>query len=100
MLEIHDNISLVLTDYNMPVMDGLELTQKIRKKYDKKRLPIMALSSDDDSATLAMFLKKGANDYIKKPFSKEEFSCRINNAIESLEYINLLTTYDVSFDDL
>lgn len=100
MLKIHDDISLVITDYNMPVMDGLELTQEIRKVYDKKKLPIMALSSDNDSATLAMFLKKGANDYIKKPFSKEEFSCRINNAIESLEYINMLTTYDVSFDDL
>ena len=100
MLEINDKISLVLTDYNMPVMDGLELTKEIRKKYDKKRLPIIALSSDNDSSTLAMFLKKGANDYIKKPFSKEEFSCRINNMVESIEYINMLTTYDVSFDDL
>ena len=100
MLNTYDDISLVITDYNMPVMDGLELTQEIRKIYDKKRLPIMALSSDNDAATLAMFLKKGANDYIKKPFSKEEFSCRINNTIESLEYINMLTDYDVSFDDL
>ena len=100
MLKTYDDISLVITDYNMPVMDGLELTQEIRKIYDKKKLPIMALSSDSDSATLAMFLKKGANDYIKKPFSKEEFSCRINNTIESLEYIKMLTTYDVDFDDL
>ena len=100
MLKTHDDISLVLTDYNMPVMDGLELTQKIRKTHDKKRLPLIALSSDNDSSTLALFLKKGANDYIKKPFSKEEFSCRINNTIESLEYIQMLTTYDVSFDDL
>jgi len=100
MLKTHDDISLVITDYNMPVMDGLELTQEIRKLYDKKKLPVIALSSNEDSSILAMFLKKGANDYIKKPFSKEEFSCRINNTIESLEYINMLTDYDVSFDDL
>jgi len=100
MLKTYDDLSLVLTDYNMPVMDGLELTQEIRKIHDKKRLPVIALSGDNDSATLAMFLKKGANDYIKKPFSKEEFSCRINNTLESLEYIQMLTTYDVSFDDL
>ena len=100
MLKTYDDISLVLTDYNMPVMNGLELTQEIRAMYDKKRLPVIALSGDDDAATLAMFLKIGANDYIKKPFSKEEFSCRINNTIESLEYIQMLTTYDVSFDDL
>lgn len=100
MLKTYDDISLVITDYNMPVMDGLELTQEIRKLYDKKKFPVIALSSDDDASTLAMFLKKGANDYIKKPFSKEEFSCRMNNTIETLEYINMLTTYDVSFDDL
>ena len=100
MLKTYDDISLVLTDYNMPVMDGLELTQEIRKMYDKKKLPIIVLSADNDASTLAIFLKKGANDYIKKPFSKEEFSCRIHNTLESLEYIQMLTTYDVNFDDL
>jgi CheY-like chemotaxis protein len=100
MLKTYDDISLVLTDYNMPVMNGLELTREIRKLYDKKKLPIVALSSDNDESTIALFLKNGANDYIKKPFSKEEFSCRIINVLETLEYINLLTDYDVNFDDL
>lgn len=100
MLKTYDDISLVLTDYNMPVMNGLELTQETRKLYNKKQLPIVALSSDDDQSTIALFLKNGANDYIKKPFSKEEFSCRIINVLETLEYIKLLTDYDVNFDDL
>ena len=99
-LKTRDDVSLVLTDYNMPVMDGLELTQKIRERYDKKILPIIALSSDDDQSTIALFLKKGANDYIKKPFSKEEFSCRVHNGVETLEYIRLITEYEVRFDDL
>jgi len=100
MLKTHDDFSLVITDYNMPVMDGLELTKEIRAMHDKKRLPIIVLSSDNDDSTIAQFLKKGANDYIKKPFSKEEFSCRINNSIETLEYIKLITDYEVKFDDL
>ncbi|MFK5938426.1 MAG: response regulator [Sulfurimonas sp.] len=100
MLKVHNDISLVLTDYNMPVMDGLELTQEIRKMYDKRVLPIIAISSDNNEETIALFLKKGANDYIKKPFSKEEFSCRIHNTIETYEYIQMLTNYDVDFDDL
>lgn len=89
---IHD-VSLVLTDYHMPVMDGLELTKEIRKKYSKNSIGVITISGDEDEDTTAMFLKNGANDYIKKPFSKEEFSCRINNTIEALENIHLITNH-------
>jgi len=92
-LQIKPDISLVLTDYNMPVMNGLELTLNIRKKYSKNELSILALSGDGNEETSALFLKHGANDYIKKPFSKEEFSCRVNNSIEALENIQMITHY-------
>lgn len=95
-----DDFTLVLTDYNMPVMDGLELTKEIRKMKNKQQLSIVALSSDNEDDTIAMFLKNGANDYIKKPFSKEEFSCRINNSVEAMENIQLISDYEVRFDDL
>jgi diguanylate cyclase (GGDEF)-like protein len=90
-LETRDDISLVLTDYNMPVMNGLELTAEIRKKYKKNEICIIALSGQSDDEEIALFLKNGANDFIKKPFSKEEFSCRINNSIEALENIHEIT---------
>jgi diguanylate cyclase (GGDEF)-like protein len=93
MLSVKQDISLVITDYNMPVMDGLELTLKIRETYSKDELCIIALSGNDDDEVSALFLKHGANDYIKKPFSKEEFSCRINNSIEALENIQKITHY-------
>ena len=85
------NIDLVLTDYHMPVMDGLELTYEIRKEHDKNELGILAVSSNKDNEVNAIFLKTGANDFITKPFSKEEFSCRINNTIEALENIQIVT---------
>ena len=93
MLKSQPDISLVLTDYNMPVMNGLELTLEIRKTYTKNELSILAISGNEDEEITALFLKNGANDYIKKPFSKEEFSCRINNSIEALENIQLITNY-------
>ncbi|MFA6136845.1 MAG: diguanylate cyclase [Sulfurimonas sp.] len=93
MIIAHPDISLVLTDYNMPVMDGLELTKEIRKLHNKNDMSIIALSSNEDEQITAMFLKSGANDYIKKPFSKEEFSCRINNSIEALENIFIITNH-------
>ncbi len=93
MLQAKPDISLVLTDYNMPVMDGLELTYEIRKTYSKDELSILALSGNDDEEVTALFLKHGANDYIKKPFSKEEFSVRVNNTIEALENIQTIMHY-------
>jgi len=93
MLQAKPDISLVLTDYNMPVMDGLELTYEIRKSYSKDELSILALSGNDDDEVTALFLKHGANDYIKKPFSKEEFSVRVNNTIEALENIQTIMNY-------
>jgi len=93
MLQAKPDISLVLTDYNMPVMDGLELTHEIRKTYSKDELSILAISSNEDEEVSALFLKHGANDYIKKPFLKEEFSVRVNNTIEALENIQTIMHY-------
>lgn len=90
-LSVTPDISLVLTDYHMPVINGLELTYEIRKTYTKNDLTIITISGDNDEETTALFLKNGANDYIRKPFSKEEFSCRINNSIEALENIQTIT---------
>jgi len=93
MLQAKPDISLVLTDYNMPVMNGLDLTYEIRQTYSKDELCILAISSSEDEEVSALFLKYGANDYIKKPFSKEEFSCRVNNSIEALENIQTIMNY-------
>jgi diguanylate cyclase (GGDEF)-like protein len=90
-LEEHPDIKLIITDYNMPVMDGMELTKAVRKKYTKNELVIFVISNIDNPEISAMFLKRGANDFINKPFSKEEFACRINNAIEALENIDAMT---------
>jgi diguanylate cyclase (GGDEF)-like protein len=93
MISAHPDISLVITDYNMPVMNGLELTREIRKTHAKNDMSIIALSSNEDEQVTALFLKHGVNDYIKKPFSKEEFSCRVNNSIEALENIHIITNH-------
>jgi len=91
LLEVTHDVSLVLTDYKMPVIDGLKLTKEIRKKYDKNSINIIAISCENDENINALFIKNGVNDYVDKDFSKEEFSCRIHNSIEALENLNLLT---------
>ena len=85
-LEEHPDIMLVITDYNMPGMDGFQLTKKIRKKFpNREDIAIVGISSYGNHTLSAMFLKNGANDFINKPFFIEEFFCRVTQNIETIE---------------
>jgi diguanylate cyclase (GGDEF)-like protein len=95
----HPDIKLVLTDYFMPRMDGFELVTRLRKIKSKDELSIIAVSGDASKMVISKFLKSGANDYIKKPFSKEEFVCRVNNNVEYL-YLIAFQKELINFDFL
>ncbi len=79
------NIKLILVDYMMPEMNGLEFTMELRKTYKKDEVAIIALSGMSEKDIVASFLKYGANDFIYKDFSNEEFFARVNNNLEVLE---------------
>jgi len=81
------DIKLLITDYNMPKMDGFQLVQNIRYKYEKSDLIIIGLSSEGKKGLSAKFIKNGANDFLQKPFNHEEFHCRVTHNVESLELI-------------
>jgi len=86
-LEQHPDITMVITDYNMPEMDGFELVQAIRRRHEKNDMIIIGLSGEDGGHLSIKFIKNGANDFLHKPFQQEEFYCRITNNIESLEQL-------------
>ncbi len=81
----NSDIAMVITDYYMPGMNGLDLVVTLRKEYLPEELSIIAISSAEDSEIASHLLKLGASDFIHKPFTKEEFDCRINNSIEAHE---------------
>lgn len=70
-----DKPDLVLLDWLMPKMSGLEVCKKIREK--NKKVPVLFLTAKDTVQETVEGLKAGANDYIKKPFSFEELLERI-----------------------
>ena len=76
---------LILTDYYMPNMDGLELTLKIREVYDKDELGIIILSSNNQPEIASQFLKIGANDFINKPYNEIEVLTRLNANLDLIE---------------
>ncbi|RUM66361.1 MAG: diguanylate cyclase response regulator [Sulfurospirillum sp.] len=85
------HISIVMTDYEMPEANGLELVLAIRKTYKKYELPIIGISSIKEHAI--NFLKYGVNDFIRKPIFKEELKTRVNNTLDSIENIQKLNNY-------
>lgn len=80
-----NNISLVITDYEMPHVDGIELTFTLREKYNKDQLGIIAISSSKKESTISKFLKFGANDFINKPFTHNEVVTTVNSNLELLD---------------
>ena len=81
---------LVITDYNMPNLDGFELTKKIRSRFSKREVAIIGVSSYGNHALSARFIKVGANDFVTKPFLNEEFFLRVSQNVEMLEHIQAL----------
>ena len=79
------NIKLVLVDYMMPNMNGLEFIMELRKSYKKDEIAVIALSGTSEKEIVASFLKYGANDFLYKDFSDEEFVARVNNNLEVIE---------------
>ncbi len=80
-----ESISVVLTDYNMPNMDGIELTMRLRERFQKDTLAIIAISATEDVDALTQFIKAGANDFISKPHQFEELNVRINANLDVLD---------------
>lgn len=79
------SVSLILTDYEMPGMNGMDFTMRLRETYSKDKLGVIAISSNYNIELVTRFLKHGANEFLTKPFSSEEFSVRVNSTLELLQ---------------
>jgi PleD family two-component response regulator len=83
-LQANRDIGLMITDYNMPDIDGFELTRRIRATTGSHQLRIIGVSSSTNRLLSARFLKAGGNDFILRPFIDEEFYCRVNQNLDTL----------------
>lgn len=71
---------LIILDVMLPEMDGINVTETIRLKNNE--VPILILSARNSSADRVLGLKKGADDYLTKPFNLEELLLRVNKLID------------------
>ena len=81
---LNNDIHLAIVDIMMPVMDGMEMTLKIRENYD---FPIIFLSAKSEDIDKISGLNIGADDYMTKPFKSIELIARVGSHIRRYEQI-------------
>ena len=72
---------LVLLDLMMPGLNGYEVCQKLRQKYNHIELPIILVTAKNHLEDLTQGFRTGANDYLAKPFHNEELKSRVENQL-------------------
>jgi len=66
----HAAVDLVLADWNMPEMNGLELVKRLRQDTEYGHLKVIMVTTETELAQMASALDAGANEYVMKPFTK------------------------------
>lgn len=77
-----ETFDLLVLDIMMPILNGYDLCKKIRNIYTPNQLPIILLTAKNRIEDLKVGFEVGANDYMQKPFFKEEIFSRINTHIQ------------------
>lgn len=79
-----DAVDLILVDWNMPVMDGLEFVRAVRENQRYDEVLMMMVTTEDGMDKIVEALEAGANEYVMKPFTSEMI-------VEKLEILGIAT---------
>lgn len=81
-----EEMQLVLLDWMLPKMDGIEVLQWIRLNPSTKKLPVILLTAKSDEISKVVGLEVGADDYLAKPFGIHELMARIKALLRRADY--------------
>lgn len=73
---------IILTDWNMPNMNGLELVQKVRGGGNHQKTPIIMITTEGGKGEVITALKAGVNNYIVKPFSADILKEKLDGVLK------------------
>jgi two-component system chemotaxis response regulator CheY len=79
-------LDLVLTDYNMPDMNGLELLKAMKSQQTLTDIPVVIVTTEGSDQRVEEFLSQGAVAYIKKPFTPEQIKSHLNQILGEPEH--------------
>jgi two-component system chemotaxis response regulator CheY len=74
----------IISDWNMPNMDGLELLGKIRSNDELKHLPLLMVTAEAEKEKVISAIQAGVNNYIVKPFTAEILKEKMDKVFETI----------------
>ena len=77
-----EDISIVLLDLMMPIMDGFAVLNEMNNSAIIKTIPVILITGEDDDEKTLLGYKLGVSDYIKKPFNSDIVYRRVNNVVD------------------
>jgi len=89
-LQAQPDIDMLVVDHSMPGISGFDLVKLLRQKMKRNDLVILGLSADTKGSLSAMFIKHGADDFLRKPFCPEELTCRVMFTLERRDMLRAL----------
>ena len=75
------NINLVLLDWNMPVLNGIDVIKKMRADSRLKSIPVLMVSTESEEDRIRQAMDAGAQGYLTKPFTPEQLTNAIRRAL-------------------
>lgn len=72
---------MIISDVMMPIMDGIRMTEKIKTDIRTSHIPLIMLTAKSTEDSKLLGLRTGADDYLTKPFNKNELLLKVRNAI-------------------
>lgn len=79
---------VMLVDWNMPEMNGIDLLRSIRGTAEYRQIPVVMVTTETEASQVVRALAAGASDYVMKPFTRDVI-------MEKLELLGVLTPQDV-----
>ena len=80
-----EQFDFVISDWNMPVMDGLQMLQGIRADAALSKLPVLMVTAEAKKENIIAAAQAGANGYVVKPFTAVTLEEKINKIFEKIE---------------
>ena len=89
-LMMHNSYDMVLCDWEMPEMSGLELLTWTREQENSKTLPFIMVTSRGDKENVVQAIQAGVSDYIGKPFTNEQLMTKVKKALAKVGKLQAL----------
>jgi two-component system chemotaxis response regulator CheY len=79
-LRVHPQIEVVLLDWNMPVMSGIDCLRRVRQEFAGRTLKVLMCTTQNDLSRIVEAMEAGADEYIMKPFTADIVEGKLTGA--------------------